>query len=86
MSCAIMGGPCDEMIMAETKEEMMQKGMEHVKTAHPEMVAAIDAMSPEEIAAWQEKFDKAWEEAEVVTDGGPATPKEEEEEKEIAMM
>jgi predicted small metal-binding protein len=31
MSCSVMGGPCDEMIMAETKEEMMQKGMDHVK-------------------------------------------------------
>ena len=80
-----MGGPCDEMIVAETKEEMMTKAMDHVRSAHPEMVAAIEGMSAEENAAWQEKFDKAWEEAEVV-DEGPATPAEEEDEKEIAMM
>ena len=80
-----MGGPCDEMITAETKEEMMTKAMDHVKSAHPEMVAGIEAMTAEETAAWNEKFDKAWEEAEVV-DEGPATPKEEEDEREIAMM
>ncbi len=80
-----MGGPCDEMIVAETKEEMMTKAMDHVKMAHPEMVAGIEAMTAEENAAWQEKFDKAWEEAEVV-DEGPSTPKEMEEEKEIEMI
>lgn len=72
MKCSAFGGPCDEVIVAATKEEMLSKGMDHVRAAHPEMVADIEKMTPEQNAEWQTMFDKAWDE----------TPDEVEEEKE----
>lgn len=63
VTCAKLGGPCDHVIAAETKEELMAKGMEHIKAAHPEMAADIEKMSDEEMAKWKtETLDKVWDE------------------------
>jgi len=65
ITCSALGGPCDHVIEAETKEELMTKAMDHVKAAHPEMVADIEKMTPEEKEAWaNEKWAAAPEEAE----------------------
>lgn len=63
MTCAQMGGPCDTAIQGETKDEMMANGMTHVEAAHPEMVADIQAMSPDspEMVAWQQNFTEEWD-------------------------
>jgi len=66
MTCANMGGPCDHEMVAETQEEMMMKGMEHVKAAHPEMVHDIENMTPEQSAEWQKGYDAAWAAAPMV--------------------
>jgi predicted small metal-binding protein len=66
LTCAQMGGPCDAPIHGETKDELMNNGMEHVKAAHPEMVAAITNMSKEDGAKWQAEFDKQWDAAPTV--------------------
>ena len=63
MTCAQMGGPCDTAISAETKDEMMSKGMAHIEEAHPEMAADIKAMAHDapEMVAWQQKFNADWD-------------------------
>ncbi len=73
IKCSAFGGPCEEYISAATKEEMLSKGMDHVRAAHPEMVADIEKMTPEENAAWQANFDKTWDETpEEVEEAAPA--------------
>jgi predicted small metal-binding protein len=66
ITCREMGGMCDTPISAETKEEMIQKGMEHVEEAHPEMAANIKAMAKDDpkMIEWSQNFDKTWEMAE----------------------
>jgi predicted small metal-binding protein len=62
MTCAMMGGPCDAAITAETKEEMMSKGMAHLEAAHPEMAAKVKATPKDDpmMVAWNEKFEADW--------------------------
>ena len=63
MTCAQMGGMCNEKITAATADEMIAKGMDHMKVAHPEMAASIAAMPKDHpaIVEWQEKFTKEWD-------------------------
>jgi predicted small metal-binding protein len=78
-TCAKLGGPCGHEITGETKEEMMTNAMDHVREFHPEMVADIEAMTPEESEKWaKDHLDKVWDE----------TPEEQEEHdtKEVFMM
>jgi hypothetical protein len=62
MTCKQMGGMCDEVVMGNTPEEMIAHGMEHLKLAHPEMVASIEAMPKDDplMVKWQQDFDAAW--------------------------
>ncbi len=63
MTCAQMGGPCEEMISGNTAEEMVANGMKHMESAHPEMAAKVKAMSKEETDKWMEEFKGKWEAA-----------------------
>ncbi len=60
MTCRDMGGPCDAAMTANTPDEMMEKGMEHVRKAHPEMVDDIENMSDEDGKKWNDAFMKKW--------------------------
>jgi hypothetical protein len=53
-----MGGPatCTAMLSGNTAEEMVADGMKHVAEAHPEMMADIQKMSPEDTAKWNAEF------------------------------
>ena len=65
MTCAQMGGPCEAKITGNTPEEMMQNGMTHLESAHPDMAADVKA-SPKDspmMTAWNEKFMKDWADA-----------------------
>ncbi len=80
MTCAQMGGECEEKITAATPEEMMNKGMAHLEAAHPEMAANVKAMSPEDPAmvAWSEKFKADYAAApEAPAEAAPGAPAEE---------
>jgi predicted small metal-binding protein len=81
LTCAQMGGTCDAGISAETKEEMMEKGMAHLDEAHPEMAADVKAMPSDapEMVEWREKFDAAWDAApeDAAPDAEAAAPAEE---------
>lgn len=65
MTCAQMGGPatCDFVVTGNTAEEMTANGTTHVMESHPDIVAQMEAMSPEDKANWmtdfQAKFDIA---------------------------
>ena len=58
-----MGGMCDEPVTAGTMDEMIARGMEHLKVAHPEMAASIEQMPKDDPAMvkWSEDFAKTWE-------------------------
>lgn len=86
LKCSDMGGPCDEVITGENEEELVANGMTHVKNAHPEMMPDIEAMTPEQKADWRKHSVHDKLAAQQAPDEGPATPQEEEEEREIAMM
>ena len=62
MSCAQMGGPCEEKITAETPDEMIAKGMVHIEASHPEMAADIKAMPQDDpkMVEWSKKFAEDW--------------------------
>jgi predicted small metal-binding protein len=72
MTCAQMGGMCDEKMSASTPDEMMGKGMQHLEAAHPEMAASVKAMAETDplMVEWNEKFAKTWEETPEDTEGG----------------
>ena len=57
-----MGGPCDEKISAETKDEMMGNAMAHLESAHPEMAAQVKAMPKDDpmMVSWSQKFEEDW--------------------------
>jgi hypothetical protein len=58
-----MGGMCDLPFTAETSEEMMNIGMQHLEEAHPDMAASVKAMPKDDpkMVEWMEKFAKDWE-------------------------
>ena len=65
MTCAQMGGMCETAMSAETRDEMMEKGMAHLEVAHPEMAETVKNMPKEDpmMVAWVEKFNADWENA-----------------------
>lgn len=60
MTCAQMGGMCEEPITGATKDEMLDNGMRHLEAVHPEMAAGVKAMPKDhpDMVAWMEKFEK----------------------------
>ena len=65
LTCNQLGGMCAASISAGSKEEMMTKGMEHLKEAHPDMAATVMAMSKDDpkMVEWQKTFDATWDAA-----------------------
>ena len=63
MTCAQMGGMCDTALHAESMNEMMGKGMEHLEAAHPEMAETVRNTTKEDpmMVAWMQKFNADWE-------------------------
>ena len=57
-----MGGPCDTPLSANTYEEMMTVGMNHLKTAHPEMAADVEKTPKDDpmMVKWDQDFRKTW--------------------------
>ena len=65
LTCAQMGGPCEEKISGATKDEMMSNGMKHMEAAHPEMAADIKSMPKDDpkMVEWGKTFDASWDAA-----------------------
>jgi predicted small metal-binding protein len=58
MTCAQMGGMCEEKICGNSIEEMLANGMAHLEITHPEMAASIKAMPSDDpkMVEWDNKF------------------------------
>ncbi len=71
ITCRAMGGMCDEPLSAETFDELMVVGMEHLKVAHPEMAETVEKMPKDDpmMVKWDQDVRKIWAEL-------PETPKE----------
>jgi predicted small metal-binding protein len=65
MTCAQMGGECEEKITGSTSDEMMMNGMKHLEVAHPKMAADVKAAAPTDpmMVQWNEKFKTDFEAA-----------------------
>ena len=59
-----MGGPCDAAMSANSYDEMMVVGMEHLKSAHPDMAATVESTPKDDpmMVKWEEDFKKTWAE------------------------
>jgi predicted small metal-binding protein len=64
ITCKMMGGMCDAPLSANSYDEMMTVGMEHLEKAHPEMAADVKAMPKDDpkMLAWEVDFKKTWAE------------------------
>ena len=60
MTCAQMGGPCNDEISGNTPEEMAANGMKHVQEKHPEMADKMKSMTKEENDKWMADFMVKW--------------------------
>lgn len=62
ITCRQLGGMCDEPISANSKDELMTKGMAHLEKAHPKMAADVKKMPKDDpqMVKWQKDFDKTW--------------------------
>lgn len=62
LTCAQMGGPCDEKVSGSTQDELMANGMKHLEAAHPEMAESVKKASPDDpmMIEWRKNFDAAW--------------------------
>ncbi len=58
-----MGGMCDEPLQAESYDEIMKVGWEHVEKAHPEMAQNIKSMPKDhpQMVEWEKNFRETWE-------------------------
>ncbi len=65
MTCRAMGGPCDAEMTADTAEEMMKKGGEHVMAAtdeeHMKIAEDMKNMPEEGKKEWNDMFMGKWE-------------------------
>lgn len=55
LACKDMGMDCPFVAKGETKEEVMEKMMEHAKMEHKDMV---EKMSPEEMEGMKKKMEE----------------------------
>lgn len=69
MTCKDLGGSCDVEMTAETKEEMMKNGGDHVNElaaagdeAHIALKTQMDGAMTDPVAmdAWQAMFEENW--------------------------
>jgi predicted small metal-binding protein len=63
MTCAQLGGPCEEKISGNTADELMANGMKHLEAAHPQMAADVKAAPKDDpkMVEWSNKFKADWE-------------------------
>ena len=62
-----MGGKCDAEIQAETAEEMMEKGKQHVHEAqdeaHQALINEMKDATQEDMATWKKNYSEKYETA-----------------------
>lgn len=65
ITCRALGGPCDAPITAESYDEMIKKGMEHLEKVHPKMAADVKKAPKDDpmMIEWDKSSRKMWAEA-----------------------
>jgi predicted small metal-binding protein len=65
MTCAQMGGPCNDKITGNTPNETLMNAMKHLEEKHPDMAATVKATPKDDpmMTEWNKKFMKDWESA-----------------------
>ncbi len=66
LTCRELGGECDEVLEAETWDDMVDEMTNHVIENHPETEKKMEKMYEEDPTKWSEEYKKVWETAEVV--------------------
>jgi hypothetical protein len=61
MTCRELGGPCDEKLIAETWNEMVQAMTEHVLQNHPDTAKAMERMHSEDPKRWGRETKPKWD-------------------------
>jgi hypothetical protein len=65
MTCMDMGGPCEHTMTAETSEEMIKMGGDHVMSsmdeAHMKIAEEMKVMTPENTKEWHDSFMTKWD-------------------------
>lgn len=60
ITCKDLGGGCDMNIRAESREDLANKAMNHMREKHADTLAS---MTPEEKTEWTESLNEKWESA-----------------------
>ena len=62
MTCAQLGGPCEEKISGNTPDELIGHAMEHLEATHPQMAADVKAAAKDDpmMVEWNKKFKADW--------------------------
>lgn len=63
MTCAELGGACDQKLSAETWDEMIKKMTAHVMDQHPDVAEKMKAMHEADPEQWGKEMKPKWEAA-----------------------
>ena len=69
MTCRQLGGPCGQVLTAETWEEMVKTMTRHVLENHPDTAKAMERMHNEDPKRWGREMKPKWD-AKPPTAGG----------------
>jgi len=61
MTCRELGGPCDQVLSANTWNEMVKAMTSHVMDKHPETAKSMEAMHNEDPKRWGSEMKPKWD-------------------------
>jgi predicted small metal-binding protein len=61
MTCLELGGACDEMLSAQTWDEMVKTMTDHVMGKHPDVAERMKKMHDEDPEKWGKEMKQKWE-------------------------
>jgi predicted small metal-binding protein len=61
MTCRELGGPCNELLSADTWEDMVRKMTAHVMREHPSTAKEMERMHHEDPKRWAREMKPKWE-------------------------
>ena len=62
MTCADLGGLCEQKLSAETWNEMVEVMTKHVKENHPETAEEMEETHNKDPKKWSDEMEPKWEE------------------------
>jgi hypothetical protein len=61
MTCRALGGPCDQVLVARSWDEMVKTMTGHVLENHPETARAMEDMHSEDPKKWGREMKPKWD-------------------------